>query len=49
VRRVAQALAGHYVLFVERPSLPAGAHRIHVRLTSDRGRIAAGRGFVLTQ
>jgi len=46
IRRVTHALAGHYVLFVERPDLPGGAHRIDVRLASDRGRLVAGRGFL---
>ncbi|HXE81342.1 MAG TPA: hypothetical protein VNK41_11355, partial [Vicinamibacterales bacterium] len=46
IRRVANALSGHYVLFVERPVLPAGTHRIEVRLPSGRGRLVAARGFV---
>jgi VWFA-related protein len=46
IRRVTHALTGHYVLFVERPDLPRGAHRIEVRLASRRGRVVAGRGLL---
>ena len=46
IRRVTHALAGHYVLFVERPDLPRGAHAIDVRLVSGRGRLVSGRRVV---
>jgi VWFA-related protein len=41
VRRVSHALAGYYVLFVERPELEAGVHRLEVRLTARRGTVVA--------
>ena len=39
LERVTRALAGHYVLFLEPPTLRPGVHRIEVRLTSRRGRV----------
>jgi VWFA-related protein len=45
IRRVGQALAGHYVLFVERPALKEGAHRIEVRLTHRRGTVLARSSY----
>jgi VWFA-related protein len=35
------ALAGHYVLFVEKPDLGPGDHRIRVRLTRAKGEVLA--------
>jgi VWFA-related protein len=35
------ALAGHYVLFVERPDLERGTHRIDVKLTRREGKVLA--------
>lgn len=35
------ALAGHYVLFAERPDLERGAHRIDVELTRREGQVLA--------
>lgn len=46
IERVTQALAGHYVLFVERPDLRPGAHRIEVRLTGRRDRVIARSTYV---
>lgn len=44
--RLSAALAGHYVLFVEKPTLRSGAHRIEVKLTTRRGSIFARSGYV---
>ena len=41
IDRLGKALAGHYVLFVERPDLRRGAHRIEVRLTRRNGTVIA--------
>jgi VWFA-related protein len=46
VQRVARALAGHYVLFVEKPDLGEGVHRIDVRLASRPGRVIARASYV---
>ena len=46
IERVSHALAGHYVLFVEKPDLRAGTHRIEVRLASRRGTVLARRTYV---
>jgi VWFA-related protein len=46
LERVARALAGHYVLFVETPDLGPGAHRIEVRLTGRRGHVIARSTYV---
>ena len=46
IDRLAGALAGHYVLFVENPGLPSGSHRIEVRLTRRSGRILAKAEYV---
>jgi VWFA-related protein len=37
VRQLEAALAGHYVLSFQRPDLPRGEHRMHVRLRGARG------------
>ena len=46
LRRLEGALAGHYVLFVEKPPLDPGEHRIHVTLTWAKGRVLARLTFV---
>lgn len=43
--RLAATLAGHYVLFVERPELRRGSHRIDIDLTRRRGTVLARRTF----
>jgi VWFA-related protein len=44
--RLAGALAGHYVLFVDKPVAPIGYHRIEVDLTRIKGTVMAKRGYV---
>ena len=44
--RLAGALAGHYVLFVEKPTAPVGYHRIDVELTRVKGTVMAKSGYV---
>lgn len=44
--RLEGALAGHYVLAFEKPSLPAGPHRIEVELVGRRGTVLAPRAWV---
>jgi VWFA-related protein len=46
MRRLVGALAGHYVLFVERPDLRSGAHRIEVDLTRSDVSVLARETFV---
>ena len=46
VDRVANALAGHYVLFTEKPDLDPGTHRIEVRLVREKGSVFARRTYV---
>jgi hypothetical protein len=41
IETLGRALAGHYVLFVERPDLRRGTHRIEVRLTKRKGTVMA--------
>jgi VWFA-related protein len=41
IETIGRALAGHYVLFVERPEGPRGTHRIEVRLTRRTGTVVA--------
>lgn len=43
IQRVTRALAGHYVLFAEKPDLERGLHRIDVRLVGRKGRVFARR------
>ena len=43
--RLAATLAGHYVLFVERPALRRGSHGIDVDLTRRKGTVLARRSF----
>ena len=46
LERLAGALEGHYVLFVEAPDLRPGTHRIDVKLTRAKGRVMARRSFI---
>jgi VWFA-related protein len=46
MRRLMGALAGYYVLFVERPDLRSGDHRIEVNLTRRDGSVLARETFV---
>jgi VWFA-related protein len=46
IQRVSHALEGHYVLFVEKPELRDGVHRIEVRLTEHRGTVIARSSYV---
>jgi hypothetical protein len=46
IERVVHALAGHYVLFVEKPSAEGGEHRIEVRLTMRKGSVFARSSYV---
>lgn len=46
LNRLSGALAGHYVLFVERPSLEPGAHQVSVTLTRAKGDVLAKRSYV---
>jgi VWFA-related protein len=46
MRRLAGALAGYYVLFVERPDVGRGAHRIEVDLIQGNASVLARETFV---
>jgi VWFA-related protein len=46
MRRLAGALAGYYVLLVERPDVGEGTHRIEVDLTRRAGTVLARNSFV---
>ena len=46
VDRVVSALAGHYVLFAEKPDAKPGLHRIAVRLPRARGTVLARSSYV---
>ncbi len=46
IERLAGALAGHYVLFVEKPVADKGYHRIEVSLARRKGTVMAKAGFV---
>jgi VWFA-related protein len=46
MRRLAGALAGYYVLFVERPDVARGAHRIEVELVRKGASVMAKETFV---
>jgi VWFA-related protein len=46
MNRLAGALAGHYVLFVEKPVSPPNYHAIEVRLNGKKGSVMAKNGFV---
>ena len=43
--RVAAALQGHYVLFVDKPTLSGGTHRLDVKLRDREGTIYVKSGF----
>ena len=49
VERVSQALVGYYVLFVEKPNLKRGEHRIEVRLAGREGSVVARSKYVETR
>jgi hypothetical protein len=42
------ALAGYYVLFVEKPDLERGAHGIEVKLRRRKGNVLAKRSYIVT-
>ena len=46
IDRLAGALAGHYVLFVENPGLSSGSHRIEVTLTRRNAHVLAKSAYV---
>ena len=46
IRRVANALSGHYVLSVEKPETEPGTHRIAVRLVQGGGSVFARSAYV---
>jgi VWFA-related protein len=46
MERLASVLGGHYVLFVEKPPLGRGEHRIDVRLNRRSGTVYARTAFV---
>jgi VWFA-related protein len=46
IERVSQALEGYYVLFVEKPDLDRGEHRIDVRLAGRKGTVIARSKYV---
>jgi VWFA-related protein len=45
IKRLEGALAGYYLLSVEKPALPAGSHRIKVELTRARGTVLARSSY----
>jgi len=46
MRRLAGALAGYYVLFVEKPDADRDTHEIDVQLARGKGTVLAKRGYV---
>jgi VWFA-related protein len=46
LRRLRGALAGHYVLELERPDLPRGEHRLKVSLRHGRGTLLARSSYL---
>ena len=46
LNRLAAAIAGHYVLIVEKPLLSRGSHRIQVKLRNRDGSVLARSGYV---
>ena len=46
IDRVANALVGHYVLFVETPDAAPGTHRIEVELVREQGSVFARNSYV---
>jgi hypothetical protein len=45
MKKLAGALAGYYVLLVEKPDAEPRAHRIEVELTRRKGNVYAKTGF----
>jgi VWFA-related protein len=45
IDQIARGLEGHYVLFVEKPDLRSGTHRIEVQLTRRTGTVIARRAW----
>ena len=46
IDRVANALVGHYVLFVDTPDVESGTHRIEVELVREQGTVFARSSYV---
>jgi hypothetical protein len=46
MRRLAGALAGYYVLFVEKPEVGRETHEIEVQLARRKGTVLARSGYV---
>ncbi|RPI54377.1 MAG: VWA domain-containing protein [Acidobacteria bacterium] len=46
MKRLAGAIAGHYVLFLEQPDVAPGTHDIRVRLTRGQGTVFAKHAYV---
>jgi VWFA-related protein len=46
LNRLAAALAGHYVLIVEKPDVKRGSHRIEVKLKGREGTVLARNAYV---
>jgi len=46
IRKLEGALAGYYVLSIEKPELPAGSHQIRVELTRARGTVLARSSYL---
>jgi VWFA-related protein len=45
MRQLSGALAGYYVLFVEKPDTPRTSHEIEVELTRRKGHVLAAEGY----
>ena len=45
VQRVADALSGHYILFVEKPEGKPGRHEVAVRLIRGKGTVYARTAY----
>jgi hypothetical protein len=45
IRELSGALAGYYVLFVEKPGTPRTRHEIQVELTRRKGHVLAAEGY----
>jgi len=46
MKRLAGAIAGYYVLFLEQPDVAPGTHAIRVRLTRGQGTVFAKHAYV---
>jgi hypothetical protein len=46
VDRIANAIAGYYVLSFDKPPGPAGAHKVDVSLVGRKGTVLARNGYV---